>query len=386
MTRLVHITTVSQSLIFLEGQLAYMQERGLDITAICSPDEALDAFGRRHGVQTCGVQMPRRISVAQDLVALAQLVAQLRRIKPQIVHAHTPKGGLLGMIAATLAGVPGRVYHMRGLPLETATGSRKALLTWTERVSCALAHQVICVSPSLRQVALDHDLCRPPQKLRVLAGGSGNGVEAKRRFNPSTYSPQTRQQVRHRLGISPDALVVGFIGRLVRDKGVVELAQAWASLRQRHPHARLLIVGPFEPRDPVPEDTAAALRADPSVHLLGFQDQTPPLYLAMDLVVLPTYREGFPNVPLEAAAMGLPVVSTRVPGCVDAIVEERTGLLVPARDALALERAMERYMVDDALRAAHGRAAQARVRQDFDQERIWSALHQVYLDLLARSA
>lgn len=383
MPKLVHITTVPQSLIFLNGQLGYMRQQGLDIELISSPGPLLDEFASKHQLQAHAVEMPRRISPLEDLVALERLVSTLRAIKPDIVHAHTPKGGLLGMIGATLAGVEHRVYHMRGLPLETATGARKTLLTWTERVSCALAHEVICVSHSLRQVALDHKLCAP-DKIQVILGGSGNGVDARGRFNPSKLDAQTRQEQRAHYNLPQDATVIGFIGRLVRDKGVIELQQAWASLRDRYPEAYLFIVGPFEPRDPVPDEVAAALKDDPRVVLAGFQRETPPLYAAMDMVVLPTYREGFPNVPLEAAAMGLPVVATRVPGCVDAVADGQTGLLVPAQDADALAKALRRYLDDPALRQEHGLAGRARTLREFDPALIWQGIYQIYAKRLGR--
>ncbi len=381
MPTLVHVTTVPQSLIFLRGQLDLMRARGLSVHAISSPGPLLDDFARELNVPCHAVEMPRRISPLADLRALTELTALLVRLKPDIVHAHTPKGGLLGMMAATLAGVPCRVYHMRGLPMMTATGSRRALLRATERVSCGLAHRVISVSHSLRHVAIEEGLC-PSHKLAVMRGGSGNGVDAMGRFNPELLPDDARARARSNLGIPHDALVIGFVGRLVRDKGIIELAQAWRTLAPLYPHARLLIVGPFEERDPVPEHIAASLRDDARVHMTGFQRDLAALYSAMDLVTLPTYREGFPNVPLEAAAMGLPVVATQIPGCVDAIVDGQTGALVPPRDAEALTRALTQYLDDPVLRQAHGRAALARVRRDFAPQGIWEAIHAVYQELL----
>ncbi|HET6765593.1 MAG TPA: glycosyltransferase family 4 protein [Longimicrobiaceae bacterium] len=382
--QLVHVTTVPMSLTFLTGQIGYVKERGYAVHAISSPGDDLHAFGERLGMPVSAVEMPRRISPLQDLRAVAKLAGALRRLRPAIVHAHTPKGGLLGMIAAWLTRVPVRVYHMRGLPLQTATGSRRVLLAATERVSCALAHRVICVSHSLRAVAVAEGLC-PPDKIRVLLGGSGNGVDAAGRFDPASLPAGTRQQVRARLGIPDDAVVVGFIGRLVRDKGIVELAAAWERLREEHPGAHLLVVGPWEPQDPVPAELRRTLEGDPRVHLTGADWNTPPLYAAMDVVVLPTYREGFPNVPLEAASMGLPVVATEVPGCVDAVQHGATGTLVPVRDAAALAEAVGAYVADAGLRGAHGSAGRARVLRDFRREAIWQALAAEYDDLLQRA-
>jgi glycosyltransferase involved in cell wall biosynthesis len=180
--------------------------------------------------------------------------------------------------------------------------------------------------------------------------------------------------VRERLAIPGDALVVGFVGRLVRDKGVVELADAFARLKERFPGLHLVMAGPFEERDAVSATVRRSLESDPAVHLLGAVDDPAPIYAASDVVALPTYREGFPNVPLEAAAMGVPVVATRVEGCVDAVVDGVTGTLVPPRDASALAGALATYLDSVTLRTAHGQAARARVETSFRSERIWEAL------------
>ena len=380
--RLVHVTTVPMTIGFLAGQIRVLRERGTEVSVVSSPGPDLDAFAARLGVPAHAVPMPRRITPLADLRAVRRLARHLRALRPDVVHAHTPKGGLLGMLAARLAGVPVRVYHMRGLPLMAATGTRRRLLWMTERVSCALAHRVICVSHSLREVALAEGLC-PPERIVVVAGGSGQGVDSEGRFNPDALEPGTGAATRARFGIPAGAVVAGFVGRLVRDKGVVELWEAWRALRERHPGMHLLLAGPFEDTDPVPDAVRRGLEADPRVHLAGMDWNTPPLYAAMDLLVLPTYREGFPNVPLEAAAMGLPVVATRVPGCVDAVDDGRTGTLVPARDAGALADAIGRYADDAALRRAHGGAGRARVQRDFRQEVVWEGIFAEYARLLA---
>lgn len=378
--RLVHVTTVPESLGFFVGQVGFMKARGFEVHALSSPGPLLDAFGAREGVPTHAVEMPRSISPGHDLGAVRRLAATLRSIRPHVVHSHTPKGGLLGTMAAWMTRVPVRIYHIRGLPLMTATGRRRALLRWTERVACSLAHQVLCVSHSVRDVAIAEGLC-PPEKIRVLLGGSGNGVDAAGRFDPARNAP-ARAELRAKHSIPAEAEVLGFVGRVVRDKGILELAAAWAALRDEFPAAHLLVVGPLEPQDPVPPATLAALRADPRVHFVGPADSAP-YYAAMDLLVFPTYREGFPNVPLEAAAMGLAVVATRIPGCVDAVADGETGTLVPAADAPALAGAVRAYLRDPALRAAHGRAGRERALRDFAQEAIWTALHAEYLRLLA---
>lgn len=379
--RLVHITTAPQALGFLKGQVGYMRQRGFDVHAISSPGERLDEFAQRENVPVHAVEMLRAVSPGQDVLALKKLIGCTRRIRPHIVHAHTPKGGLLGALAAWLCRVPVRLYQMRGLPLLTATGYKRVLLRWSEKVACACAHSVLCNSHSVREAALEQRLCRP-RKIKVLLHGSGQGVDAAARFNPAQLEAATRASVREQYDIPRDALVVGFVGRVVRDKGVDELVEAWQTLHRQFPGMHLLVVGPFEPQDPVSKQTEEALRTDPRIHLTGTDWDTPPLYAAMDMVALPTYREGFPNVPLEGAAMELPVVGTRVPGCVDAIEDGVTGTLVPPQDAVALADAIRAYAQDPELRRRHGQAGRERVLRDFRPQDIWEATFQEYLRLL----
>jgi glycosyltransferase involved in cell wall biosynthesis len=379
--RLLHVTTVPMSLTFLRGQVGYMRDKGIEVSALSSPGADLYEFQRVEQIAVHAVEMPRAITPVRDVAAIQGILRVLRKFRPTIVHAHTPKGGLLGMIAATMARVPVRIYQMRGLPLVTAKGGKRVLLRQTERLACGLAHLVLVNSHSMREEAIAQGVCSP-EKMKVLAGGSGNGVDAIDRFNPDKIGSDARNDTRARFGIPPGAPVIGYVGRLVRDKGIVELSEAWQSIRVQYPDARLLLVGPFEPRDPIPPEIRHELENDPRAILVGMDWNTPPLYAAMDLVVLPTYREGFPNVPLEAAAMGLPVVATRVSGCVDAVVEEETGILVPAGDAHALGGGIGRYLQNPELRRAHGAAGRRRVLEEFRQEVIWGTLHAEYLRLL----
>jgi len=378
-TRLVHIVTVPVSLrTFFDGQLRYMKSRGLEVHAIASPGPLLEKFGDIEGIDVHAVKMLRKISPLRDLIAIFFICRMLWKIRPEIVHAHTPKAGLLGMIAAWIVRVPVRVYHIRGLPFVTMSGPRRWLLRFAEQVACRLAHRVLCVSHSVGAVAVEENLCQP-QKLSVLCGGSGNGVDSSCRFNPSKVELPAKSRIRHRLEINQDELVLGFVGRIVRDKGVVELIESWKILRKEFPALHLLIIGSFESRDSVPADTKGFLQNDPRIHLVAQTQEIPEYYREIDICVLPTYREGLPNVLLEAAAMECPVVATQVPGCVDVVVEGKTGMLVPARDSSALTDALRVYLTDQHLRQQHGKAARCWVQEHFSSENLWAALHVAYL-------
>jgi glycosyltransferase involved in cell wall biosynthesis len=379
--KLLHITTVPMSFKFFEGQVAYMKEQGFEVHALSSPGAFLEEFAEREQITAHSVEMLRQISPLQDLKAILRLCRRIRKIRPTIVHSHTPKGGLLGTIAAWLTRTPIRIYHIRGLPLMTAKGNKRRLLWLSEKIACLLAHRVLCVSHSIREVAIAEKLCSP-DKIKVLLGGSGNGVDAIGRYNPDRSTPDAQHAIRDEYGIPETSLVIGFVGRIVRDKGVHELIQAWKILRDEFPNLHLLVVGMLEPQDPVDAEVVAILQNDDRIHLTGRQWDTPPFYAAMDLLVLPTYREGLPNVPLEAAAMRLPVVATRIPGCIDAVQDGITGSLVPPYDSEALANAIRCYLLDSSLRGDHAVAGRNRVLDLFRQEKIWEALEQEYVDLL----
>ena len=382
--RLLYMMTSPISLMFpsgfLRGKVDYLKEHGVEIHVASSPGKDLDAFQSMERVPVYAVEMPRRITPFHDLIALCRLVALMRRIRPTILHANTPKGGLLGTIAALLARVPVRIYHMHGLPYKTASGLKRRILFLTERISCAVAHRVFCVSESLREVALAEGICSS-DKLVVL-GGHGNGVDADVRFNPALVGNGDRCLGRESLGIPEDSIVLGFVGRVVKDKGIVELAEAWKILRSSFPGSHLLIVGPFEPQDPVPIEVERQLREDTRVHFTGQVANPAYYYATMDVVTLPSYREGFNSVLLEAAAMELPVVATRIPGCVDGVQDGVTGVLVLPHDAKALADALRAYFSDATLRSSHGIAGRIRVLREFREKAITEAMFEEYCRLL----
>ncbi len=262
------------------------------------------------------------------------------------------------MTASWLACTPVRIYYVLGLPITTAHGLKRFLLKWGDRVAGRFAHRVLCISHSLQRAALDERLFQAT-KIRVLAHGTMNGVDSAFWFNPEGLGHEAGPRMRAKLGIPIKAQVLGFVGRVVRDKGIVELVAAWRALRRRYPDMHLLVVGPFESEDPVPKAVKEELVNDPRTHLVGWVDDTRGYYATMNVLALPSYREGFPYVLLEAAAMAIPAVATQVPGCIDAVVDGVTGRLVPPYDARALTEAVAAYMDDPSLCRKHGSAAQS---------------------------
>jgi lipopolysaccharide/colanic/teichoic acid biosynthesis glycosyltransferase len=367
--KLFHVLTTPVSLGFLTRQAAFMQGQGVNLHVVSSPGPGLKEFGECEGVETHAVLMERKISPLRDIGSIFQLFALFRRERPDVVHAHTPKASLVAMIAATIAGVRCRFFHIHGLPHSTAAGFSRSILLWSTKVCSRLATRVICVSQSLAATSVEEGLCRA-EKLGVFGHGSINGVDATGLFYPSKYE---HLQPKAMLGFEDKDLVIGFAGRLVRDKGVYELCEAWSQIREEFPNAHLLIAGQMEERDALPDLIVRKLKSDERVRMLGHFGDMPMFYAALDVLALPTHREGLGMVILESAAMEVPSVASRCVGCVDAVVDGVTGLLVTPGDPAALAEALREYLNNPDLRKQHGTAARTRVLRDFRPEDVWEA-------------
>jgi len=373
--------TASLSVRFCEGHSSALLKHGIETVVVSSPGSELVEIARRERLRTFPVAMHREIAPLADLVSLCKLWRVLQRVLPSISNFGTPKAGLLGGIAAKVAGVPCRIYTMHGLRLETATGVKRRLLLATERIACRCAHRVVCVSPSLRARAIELGLTTPEQSL-VLSQGTCNGVDVEH-YLAAANNQSAAASLRQSLLLPDEVPVVGFVGRFTRDKGIVELLEAFDRLRAEIPNLYLLLVGDFEDGDPVPLATRMRIEQDAQIINAGFVNDTAPYYPLMDVLALPTYREGFPGVPLEAGVAGKPVVATRATGAVDSVIDEVTGLLVPVGDSAALAAALERLLKDPTLRQEMGTAAQERVMRDFRQRDVIDALIKEYCNLLS---
>jgi glycosyltransferase involved in cell wall biosynthesis len=292
-----------------------------------------------------------------------------------VTEFSTPKAGLLGGLAARFAGVPLRIYMLRGLRLDSATGLKRLLLLAAERVAAACAQTVLCNSKSLRDEALALRIA-PEAKFKMLGSGSSNGVNTER-FSPGPS--ETRSQ----LGLRRESPVIGFVGRLTRDKGVPELIQAFASILRAEPEAHLLLVGWFDAsEDALSPALQASIESHRRIHLTGYVVDTAPYYRAMDLLVLPTWREGFPNVVLEAAATGIPAVTTECTGSRDSVVPEVTGLLIPPGYPEAIAESVIKLLHDPARRHRMGLAARAWVMEHYSDTRVLGLTAEFYKSLV----
>lgn len=368
--KLLYMVTVGiTARTFLAGQLKAMDAAGFDVTVVTTPGEGLAEFFAEQNARYLPIPIAREISPLGDLRSLWKIWQAMRTLHPDIVNAGTPKAGLLGMLAAFVSRVPIRIYHLRGLRLETTTGSKRTILTLMERVSSLCAQVVVCNSESLRRRFVELQLGKA-EKAVVLGAGTSNGVSLNR-FAESTVSAESLQTLRARYDLPAGAPVIGFVGRLVRDKGIEDLVRAFALVQQEIPNVRLLLIGRYEQEDPVMPETKERITAGEGIVRVEHQADIAPWYRLMSLLAFPSYREGFPNAPLEAAAHALPVVGYNVTGTCDAVVHEETGLLVEAGDVRALAQSLVALLQNEEWRCRLGARARARVIAEFDSTVVW---------------
>ncbi|MBZ0232788.1 MAG: glycosyltransferase family 4 protein [Deltaproteobacteria bacterium] len=379
--RLAIAVTASRSADFYAGQLAALSHAGASVWFLSSPSSEVEAQCASEGAAFVPIAIERAPAPWSDVRALVAVDRALRRIRPELVVAGTPKMGLLAMVAAAAQRIPVRVHTLHGLRYETTRGAIRGALWTAQRVSCAAATHVVCVGPSLRARARASHLLGPTEGI-VIGDGSVNGIDVGH-YRADGPTLAAGQALRARLGIPPATTVVGYLGRLARDKGIGDLRRAWTSTRNAD--RRLLIGGTLDETDRPEVEDLVALEADPTVRLLGHVDDAATFLAALDVLVLPTWREGFPTVPLEAAAMGIPVVATHATGCADAVVDGVTGTLVPVHDAAALAVAIDQYVRDPGLRVRHGAEGAARVRAHFSRERVHRATIETYRTLVTRA-
>jgi len=372
--KLLHVAVDGPSLrSYFAGALAFMRSQGFEVVLAAPDGPDLARLCRAEGARARPVGIVRPLRPWRDFKALLELLRIIAEERPDIVHCHTPKAALLGVLAAFALRIPHRIYHLRALPLETQRGPMRWLLYASELLISQLCTETVAISDSLRRAYRRHlGLHRVP--IAVHGVGSGNGVDARGRFDPERIDTERLNAFRRQTGLPADARTLCFVGRLARDKGLIELHDAWQRLRRRYPELWLIVSGDEDERDPVPRALLDAWRRDPRICMPGFVDQRELVFAAACINVLPTYREGFGNVLIEAAAMAIPSVASRVTGCVDATIDGVTGTLVPPRSAPALVEAIARYLEDPELRGRHGTAARRRALEEFAPERIWLGL------------
>lgn len=379
--KLIRITTVPQSLRgLLKGQLKFMSQNGYQVLGVSSPGDALKDVAVNEGVNTVAIEMTRTISPLKDVKALLQLIQLFRREKPQIVHTHTPKAGLLGMMAAKIAGVPYRLHTVAGMPLTVATGAKRQLLNQMEKLTYVCATKVYPNSYGLEQIILQEKFTNPG-KLKVIGKGSSNGIDTAQ-FDPALVSEETKKEIRKNLGIKDEDFVFVFIGRVVKDKGINELVKAFNNLYQNSTDVHLVLVGNFEKElDPLQPETEKLIFEHKNIHAVGYKANVIDYFAMADVLTFPSYREGFPNVVMQAAAMQLNCIVSNINGCNEIIKDGENGWIVPVKDEVKLAEKMQWCLHNQKESKKMGLKNREIMISDYERSYVWNEILKEYQKL-----
>ncbi len=380
--KIIRVTTVPISLgKLLQGQLQFMSQHYDVIGVSGKGGDTLEKVSKQEGVRIIPIEMTRKITPVQDLKAVFALYRLFKKEKPDIVHSHTPKAGTLSMLAAKLAGVPHRLHTIAGLPLLEATGAKRTLLNTVEKLTYACATKIYPNSTGLNDIIIKHKFTSP-KKLKVIANGSSNGIDTSF-FDPGLYSDEDNLKLSQSLGINSSDTVIVYVGRLVRDKGIHELIDAFKKLNTESTTAKLLLVGTYEKDlDPLSPETEEEINTNPNIIMVGWQDDVRPYFAISDILAFPSYREGFPNVVMQAASMGLASIVTDINGCNEIITDSNNnGKIIPVKNAEQLFENMKLLVNDDTLRTTLAANARTSITSRYERKVVWNAILEEYRQL-----
>lgn len=370
--KLIRTTTVPQTLnTFCKGLLKELKHEGYEVVAVSSPGEELDELANSEGIRTIALPMERRISPFKDLKSLWRMWRLMCREKPDMVHSMTPKAGMVTMVAAWLARVPIRIHTFTGLVFPTSTGLKRRILMFTDWLTCACATHIIPEGEGVKADLLKNKITK--KDIRVLGHGNIRGIDLEH-FKPEPHRTSPKESV----------FSFVFVGRLVGDKGINELVEAFSRLNREHPETRLVLVGPEEKKiDPIQPETAAEIDRNPAIDAVGQQSDVRPFFTSADALVFPSYREGFPNVVIEAGAMGLPSIVTDINGSREIIIDGENGMIIPSKNAEALYQAMKHFVEnpEDVKRMAEN--ARPLIASRYEQSYVRQCLKDFYKECIA---
>ncbi|HEX2683094.1 MAG TPA: glycosyltransferase family 4 protein [Ferruginibacter sp.] len=380
--KLVRITTVPMALRYLlPGQMKFMSQHGFDVLMISANGKELPEVIANEQCRHLIVPMTRKITPLQDLRCLFKLVRIFKKEKPDIVHTHTPKAGLLGMLAARYCGVKTRIHTVAGLPLMVETGSKYRLLKFIEKLTYSAATQVWPNSNSLMKFITEHKLCKK-EKLHIIAHGSSNGIDIDR-FNAGALDLKIFEKIKDDLNFSNEKKYLLCIGRLVKDKGIVELINVFVQLQKTNEALVLVLVGEFENAlDPLPETTLQQISNNPSIVHISWTNKVEYYMQLAHLFVFPSHREGFPNVLLQAGAMGLPVICSEITGNIDIINNNETGLIFEKRNEQQMLKLLEYALSNPQEMQEMAKRLQQHISENFRRENIWQNMLEAYKSLV----
>lgn len=377
--KILNIFTLSSTAkAFFDGQFKYLSDAGHEVWLVSSSEEPVK-FVKDNAVIYRQFDIRRCISPLADLKTIAALRAFIKSNNFDAVIGHTPKGAMIAMISAWLAGTKNRIYYRHGLLYTTAKGLKRTIFKTVERITSLCATVIINVSPSLSQLAITDHLNRS-DKQHVIGCGTCGGIDTITTFNPKNVSDEDISDARRSLEIPYDSFVVGFCGRLCHDKGIIELVEGFKLFKKKHPNlkSRLLLIGPYDDREKLPQHIKNNIETTPTIIMTGKIDQSklPIYYSLMDLFVFPSYREGFGMTVIEASAMKLPILVSRSHGCIDSIRENITGRYIEiSPDSICQGIEM---MLDRELRSRLGNAGRKFVTENFERTRMWTKILEFY--------
>lgn len=380
MKKLIRLTTIPQSLNgLLKGQLRFMNNY-FDVHAISSGGGSLEKFSIDEGIKVLPVLMTRTISPIKDLTALFNLYILFKREKPFIVHTHTPKAGTLGMIAAFLARVPHRLHTVAGLPLIVVKGKKRKLLDFVEKITYSCATKIYPNSLGLYNIILANNYTSK-NKMKVIGNGSSNGIDIKY-FDPKSVIPEQRFELKNELKITHDDFVFIFVGRLVKDKGIQELVEAFLKLNTIYNKSKLLLVGQFEKNlDPLDEKIEYEIINNNSILHVGYRQDVRPYLAISNVLTFPSYREGFPNVVMQAGAMGLPSIVTNINGCNEIIKDGINGYIIPVANIERLFEKMKLLFSNREITQQLASTAREFICQNYERKFVWNEILKEYTSL-----
>lgn len=381
MTKLLRITTVPISLkTLLKGQHNFMSENGFHVLGVSSSGKELQELANQEEIEVVIIEMTRVISPLKDLKALFQIYKLCKKERPNIVHSHTPKAGFLAMLGSRLAGVPIRLHTVAGLPLMEATGIRRTVLDFVEKLTYKCCTHIYPNSKGLYDFILQNNFAKK-EKLKVIANGSSNGIDIHY-FDKNLFPEYQKRVLKSFLRIDFFDFVFIYIGRLVGDKGINELVAAFIQLKLTN--SKLLLVGSFEHElDPLQPETLEEIKKNTNIISVGFQADVRPYFAISDCLVFPSYREGFPNVVMQAGAMELPCIVTDINGCNEIIIEGENGSIIPVKNVKVIMEAMQRMYADNDYYNHLRKNARPLIQSRFEQKMVWEELVQEYNRLLS---
>jgi glycosyltransferase involved in cell wall biosynthesis len=385
--KIIRITTVPISLkTLLKGQHRFMKENGFEVIGVSSKGKELEDVKNEEGIQVIELQMTRTISPFKDLVSLWKFYWLCKKEKPTIVHSHTPKAGIIGMLGAKFARVPNRLHTVAGMPLMEASGVKRKVLNFVEKLTYAAATKVYPNSKGLYDFIVANNFT-PTSKLKVIGNGSSNGINTSY-FNRREVSNEIILSLKEQLKIEDGDFVFVFVGRLVSDKGINELIESFANICSisNYKSSKLILVGSFENElDPLSRDTIKEIEENSKIFHVGFQQDVRPYLAVSDCLVFPSYREGFPNVVMQAGAMEIPSIVSDINGCNEIIIENINGLIIQPKETESLTIAM-RKMIDnpDTFQKLKENSRKFIVDR-YEQITIWNALLSEYKGLFKQN-